>query len=1044
MWVVVTCLLLAMAGRGQTTSAGGLVPAYPGYHELRISEIQPVNRGTVFDAFQEPDPWIEIYNPGTSSVSLEGYALSDNYARFRRWRFPGSLQIPGGGYLLVWMDGQPSQTTASTVQPHANFRLHPDGGSIVLTRLFEGHPMVVDYIDYPAVSADLSFGMLNMAETAGSGLLIHPTPRGPNSSVPTVIVNEWYVSPPGEPGWFELFNPSGATVDLTGLVVTLTALDLQVPPLVIPKGHRIPGHGFLRIWADGQAALNQPGNGPLHAPFQLLTRPFTLQVLLPTGLPVSRVDSQVPNPGLPEARYPDGAVFFETVNQATPGAPNVGRPRFVEVPPSEIHRVGESLEWQARAEGTEPIQYQWYRNEAAIAGATSNRFSIPSLLAADTGTYMVRASNAAGSATAFARLAVNESPRISIDAPTLLTVTPGKSFRLPAVASGTQPLLYQWRRNGVNLPQDTQPSFLRDLSSPEDGGTYTLVVMNAGGAVLSIPVRVVVDVPLAKLVSDSFAERLDIGQALQGSLRGSNFRMTKELGEPQHAGNAGGHSVWFKWTPLKPGIASLNTRGSTFDTLLAVYAGTAVNALKRVESDDDGGGFYTSALQFNASAGVTYSIAIDGYGGDMNEFLLNWSLEVTEAQIPVIVRHPDSQTVQPGSTATFNVVASANAIAYQWLFNGKAIRGQTDTRLTVTKADVGDVGIYSVMVLSKDQRAVESNPARLELGDLPREISQDKYEPANPGFSLPALGSLESLELAGVPTVSVTAGTIGSQTLTTSGSFSKPGEPPPCGAIGGSSRYQVFVLQQEADVIIDTIGSTFNTTLTVYSLGKAPPFKYVDCDKNGSSSQVQFHGVPSTAYYAFVDSADGTSGIAKLNWRVGGVPQLVTPAPPMTNLVSAGATFSLGTTYVAAPPVTQVQWMLDGLLTAATTGTNEVLDAGADDTGVYSIVLSNVMGSVTGLVANICVDVPLNLSVGLSGVPLGDDILIQGLADQGFLVEASEDLVNWCAFGLSAVPSTPYAYTVSNPKVYPRLFFRCHPWPVDPSYTITPCAPGYP
>ena len=46
---------------------------------------------------------------------------------------------------------------------------------------------------------------------------------------------------------------------------------------------------------------------------------------------------------------------------------------------------------------------------------------------------------------------------------------------------------------------------------------------------------------------------------------------SKEPGEPNHAGNAGGHSVWWSWMAPAIGIVSINTTGSSFETLLAVY-----------------------------------------------------------------------------------------------------------------------------------------------------------------------------------------------------------------------------------------------------------------------------------------------------------------------------------------------------------------------------------------------------------------------------------------------------------------------------------------
>jgi len=94
----------------------------------------------------------------------------------------------------------------------------------------------------------------------------------------------------------------------------------------------------------------------------------------------------------------------------------------------------------------------------------------------------------------------------------------------------------------------------------------------------------------------------------------SNEGATKQQGERNHAGNRGGASVWFKITPHRSGRLYINTRGSDFDTLLAVYRGGRLSTLTRVASNDDiDAGHRDSRVRFRAVSGVTYRIAVDGY-----------------------------------------------------------------------------------------------------------------------------------------------------------------------------------------------------------------------------------------------------------------------------------------------------------------------------------------------------------------------------------------------------------------------------------------------
>jgi hypothetical protein len=117
------------------------------------------------------------------------------------------------------------------------------------------------------------------------------------------------------------------------------------------------------------------------------------------------------------------------------------------------------------------------------------------------------------------------------------------------------------------------------------------------------------------LANDNFANAQTLTGA-NATVTGTNVNAAKESGEPNHAGNTGGKSVWYKWTPQASGTTTIDTAGSNFDTLLAVYRGEAVNSLTPVASNDDennAGGVITSKLSFATTAGTTYRIAVDGY-----------------------------------------------------------------------------------------------------------------------------------------------------------------------------------------------------------------------------------------------------------------------------------------------------------------------------------------------------------------------------------------------------------------------------------------------
>jgi hypothetical protein len=77
------------------------------------------------------------------------------------------------------------------------------------------------------------------------------------------------------------------------------------------------------------------------------------------------------------------------------------------------------------------------------------------------------------------------SPVITIH-PISQTVDAGASVTFSVAATGTQPLSYRWRRNGVFLgPATESPTLTLGNVQPEQGGTYRVVVSNGAGEVMS-------------------------------------------------------------------------------------------------------------------------------------------------------------------------------------------------------------------------------------------------------------------------------------------------------------------------------------------------------------------------------------------------------------------------------------------------------------------------------------------------------------------------------------------------------------------------------
>jgi len=158
-----------------------------------------------------------------------------------------------------------------------------------------------------------------------------------------------------------------------------------------------------------------------------------------------------------------------------------------------------------------------------------------------------------------------------------------------------------------------------------------------------------------------------------GRTNGYTIGATKESGEPDHNGDFGGHSVWYCWTAPASGIASFDTIGSDFDTLLAVYTGSTLDALTPVASDNDSGGNLASVVVFNVTGGQRYHVAVDGVTGATGNLVLNWM--------------PASRlTIQPLSSTTYSLKLAGGQGTYSIEWSSDLAHWTNLTTLTLSGA----------------------------------------------------------------------------------------------------------------------------------------------------------------------------------------------------------------------------------------------------------------------------------------------------------------------------------------------------------------------
>jgi hypothetical protein len=121
--------------------------------------------------------------------------------------------------------------------------------------------------------------------------------------------------------------------------------------------------------------------------------------------------------------------------------------------------------------------------------------------------------------------------------------------------------------------------------------------------------------------NDNFSSAQAVGPDLPISLTGSNVSSTVEAGEPHHGSNdevsfPAHDSVWYTWTPQTTTDARIRACDGSFGPHLGVYTGAALGALTKVTPTDPINTFPFCSIRFQAQQGITYRIAIGGFGAE--------------------------------------------------------------------------------------------------------------------------------------------------------------------------------------------------------------------------------------------------------------------------------------------------------------------------------------------------------------------------------------------------------------------------------------------
>jgi len=181
----------SLATPGAPNSSLANLPSFP---SLWLNEIEADNRTGLLNRAGLPTPWVELYNPGTNTLSLDGLFLSSSYSNSTAWPFPTNATIGPGEFKVVFADGLTN--LSGLAELHTSFSLASGSGSLALAQLDgQGRPVVVDYLDYSNLPPDHTFGSLPDGQSFARRELAQPTPGTANY----LVYNQVPVfAPPGD------------------------------------------------------------------------------------------------------------------------------------------------------------------------------------------------------------------------------------------------------------------------------------------------------------------------------------------------------------------------------------------------------------------------------------------------------------------------------------------------------------------------------------------------------------------------------------------------------------------------------------------------------------------------------------------------------------------------------------------------------------------------------------------------------------------------------------------------------------------------------
>lgn len=548
-----------------------------------------------------------------------------------------------------------------------------------------------------------------------------------------------------------------------------------------------------------------------------------------------------------------------------------------------------------------------------IPGATNDTLTLKGITVEHTGQYRLVAANigASGSVTsAPTRVVVSPLPLIVTNLPTSLKGRECDRRELYyEVDGGCYPVTYEWYFNGARIPGISTNLFVFTNGHPTQSGAYFAVGRGPYGGTTSVVCQVTFDAtPIIKTQPRSLSAPAKDCDALALSVDVEPACRT----------------TLFQWQ------------------LNGIDIPTATNRL----------------FSFKATAETAGDYRVRLY----NEYATNVS-EIAKVPVdsnPYITEHPEwakPKRFLVGATFTNVVkVQSCSELTFQWRLNGKEIPGDLNHTVVQTVIDEGrsivecsiivgnaslsDAGRYDVIVTSRGG-SVTSRGGDVEI----------YYRPPNDDFINRILLASSNF------VVSATNFFSSSSTGTNILASSEPLEPDHARQPARRSIWWTWTAPAPCLVTVDTVGSDFDTLLSVYTGDELGSLRrLVDDDQSGgnNSSRATFLAARGRVVHFAVDGSGGAEGKVQLHLKA---EEIVSPPiilkQPSSLAATNGATAEFSVDAFGSPDILY-QWSFNGVpIRGATNSSMTITNVQEAHEGNYTVFLQNEYGNTNSFIARL-------------------------------------------------------------------------------------------